>query len=360
MKNIFFALTLFSLLVTQSCINDKEDPVAVSPSDGAILQPAVGGATQPNQVWVDLSTEKLIETVRTKWDLGFYSGSSFKVVLNSSIMMAAGKIEGATNIDAVTEASVAALKDKVQVANFDPSNENYIDNVKGDINGFTAISEISATDSDNAVYLVNMGRKIFEGSVPVGSTATGGDARGWMKIQITRSGDGYKIKYADIASTTHKEYIVAKKTDYNFAFFSMETNQEVNVQPEKKNWDLCFTVFTNVITGAGSYIYADFVVHNILGNVGAYQITVPNGTNASEYYNNFKLENVDASKLIYNDQRAIGGNWRNPVGTNGLEVYGDRFYIVRDADGLYFKLKFNRMTSLDGVRGYPQFEYKPL
>jgi hypothetical protein len=44
----------------------------------------------------------------------------------------------------------------------------------------------------------------------------------------------------------------------------------------------------------------------------------------------------------------------------GLEVYGDRFYIIKDAEGYYFKLRFTRMTSTAGERGRPQFEYKPL
>ncbi|MFP3631710.1 HmuY family protein, partial [Burkholderia sp. SIMBA_045] len=113
----------------------NESPISVSPIEGAIADPTVGGATQPNQVWIDLSeidpstkgpVQKL--TKRTDWDLAFYSGSSFKVVLNSSIMIAAGKIPSATDIDQVTEANVATLKTQVQVANFNPANEVYIDN----------------------------------------------------------------------------------------------------------------------------------------------------------------------------------------------------------------------------------------
>lgn len=360
MKNILYAIILLSFATMQSCINDNEDPVAVSRFEGKILQPAVGGPSQPNQVWIDLSTGDMTTTARTKWDLGFYSGDSFKVVMNTSLLMAAGKIDGATDIDAVTESSVALLKKKVQVANFDTDNEQYIDNVRGEINGKTAIAEVSANDSDNGIYLLNLGKGIYNGTVPVGSTTYSGDPRGWKKIQVLRSGNGYKIKYANLNDTTHKELVVAKKPDYNFSFFSFETNSEVSVQPQKKNWDLSFTVFTNIIPGAGSYAYADFVTHNILGNVGAYQVNVPAAINASDYYNNFKAADIDISKLNFNDQRIIGSNWRNPVGTNGIEVYGDRFYIVRDSDGLYYKIKFNRMTNLEGVRGYPQFEYKPL
>jgi len=86
-----------------------------------------------------------------------------------------------------------------------------------------------------------------------------------------------------------------------------------------------------------------------------------------EAYNNFKTSDIDPSKFIYDDQRVIGSNWRNPVGTNGLKVYGDRFYILKDPNGYYFKLRFTRLTKANtddqGVkdeRGFPSFEYKPL
>lgn len=368
MKKILFFFVIGASFISQSCINDNEDPVAVAPIEGAVADPLVGGAAQPNQVWIDLSdidpvTDKPKQTItkRTDWDLAFYSGGAFKVVLNSSIMMAAGKIPGATNIDQVTEASVAGLKDQIQVGNFNPSNEVYIDDVNGNFpSGYTAIEDIKTSESENAIYLVNMGKEIYSGSVAPGSVATGGESRGWMKVQIIRLGDGYKIRYADLNATFHKELVVAKNAAYNFTFISLKNNKEVQIQPEKTKWDLCFTVFTNTIPNAGSYAYADFVTHNNIGGAGAYQVLVASGSGL-DAYNNFKLSDVDQSKFIYNDQRVIGASWRNPVGTNGLEVYGDRFYIIKDADGYYFKLKFTRLTNKDtGERGFPQFEYKPL
>ncbi|WP_228439902.1 HmuY family protein [Chryseobacterium phocaeense] len=374
MKKIIFCLLVGASFISQSCINDNEDPVAVAPVQGSLGNPKVGGATQPNQVWIDLSqtdpeTKGPVQTFtrRTDWDLALYSGDKFKVVLNSSIMMAAGKIPNVTNFNQVTEASVASLKDLVQVANFNPANEVYIDDVKGNFpTGYTAIEEIKADDSGNAIYLVNMGKEIYTGSVAVGSIATGGDSRGWKKVQILRITDGYKVKSADLDGGNYSEINVIKNTAYNYNFVSLKDKKEVFIQPEKNKWDLCFTVFTNVISGAGSYIYGDFVTNNNVGGVGAYEVMVTSGSGI-EAYNNFKIADVDQSKFVYNDHRVIGSNWRNPVGTNGLEVYGDRFYVIKDRDGFYFKLKFTRLTKdvtdangQAGERGFPQFEYKPL
>lgn len=361
MKKLFIYSLLGLSFFTQSCINDNEDPIAIPPTDGAVVSPEVGGASQPNQVWIDLSSEEKTFNRRTDWDFGFYSGSQFKVSINYSIMMAAGAIPNKTNIDDVKESDVTELKTKVDVGTFDPTNEAYIDDPKGYIiTGRTAIAEVRANDSENPIYLVNMGRDIYNGAEVPGTVYTGGSSRGWKKVQIVRSNDGYKIKYADLNDTTHKEVIIAKNTAYNYTFFSIMNNKEVNIQPEKSKWDLGFTVMTNVIAGAGSYIYADFVVTNVLGNVSAYQVTATAPITGQTAYENFKLQDVDNSKFINDNQTIIGANWRNPVGVNGLEVYPDRFYVVRDADGYFFKLRFTRMTDVNGMRGFPQFEYKPL
>lgn len=376
MKKILFYLLVGTSLIAQSCINDNEDPVAVLPSNSIIADANVGGPTQPNQVWVDLSDVTTVNgkevpketlTKRTDWDIALYSGSSFKVAINSSIMMAAGKIPNATDIDLVKDSDVTALKNQVQVANFNPSNVAYIDDVNGNFpTGSTAIGEVKTIDSDNAIYLVNMGKELYTGSVPVGSVMTGGDSRGWMKVQVVRFADGYKVKYAELNATSHKELIISKNAAYNFNFVSLKNNKEVFIQPEKNKWDISFTVFTNTIDGAGSYVYADFVTTNIVGGAGSYEVKVAADV-AAQTYNDFKASNVDASKFIYNDQRSIGPNWRNPVGVNGLEVYGDRFYVLKDPAGNYFKLKFTRITKsktdengVSGERGFPQFEYKAL
>lgn len=377
MKKILFGFLMATALLSTSCINDNEDAVAVAPIDGALVNLSVGGATQPNQIWFDLSENQFIKTKRTDWDFAFYSGSSFKVILNSSTQMAATKIPNATNIDAVTTANVAALQPLVQVASFSAANEAYIDDVAGNFpSGYTAIGEVKSLDSDNGIYLVNMGKDVYHGAVAVGAVTYNGDPRGWMKIQVVRSGDGYRIKYAKLDDTTHKEFTVAKNQLYNYSFVTLnhlaaqpveQVAKQVSIQPEKKKWDLCFSVGLNIIPGTGSYIYADFIHHNNVGNVGVYEVKVTAPETGVSAYNKFEAANIDQSKFIYNDQRVLGANWRATAGVNGPEVLGDLFYVVKDADGYYFKLRFTRLTKATndsegqaGERGYPSFEFKPL
>lgn len=353
--------------ISQSCINDNDDPVPYASSQGVTVDARVGGPTEPNQVWVDLSNVDLqgqpnqILTTRTDWDLAFYTGQEFKVVLNSSIIMAASKIPNATDINNVNALSVASLQSQVQVANFKPENTVYIDDVKGDFpNGYTAIDEVKTTEAENGIYLINMGKEVYQGSVAVGSVANGGADRGWMKFQVIREGAAYRIKYGDLNATGSqiKTAIINKNTAYNYNFFSLKNNKEVSIQPEKNKWDLCFTVFTNIIEGAGSYVYADFVTTNNMGNVSAYEVHVSSGSTI-EAFNNFDISKVENSKFIHDDQRVIGSNWRE-VGPSGYQVKGDVFYVIKDAAGTYYKLRFTRLTSAEGVRGNPKFQYKVL
>jgi hypothetical protein len=318
-------------------------------SSGAI-EPEVGGPNEGNQVYIDLSSRKTTAVQRDSWDLGFYNGDAFRVALNGSIYMAAAPLS-ATNIDAVNLSDVSALQSQVAVGTFNPSNANYVDAPSGNIQE-TAIDEISINDSENPVYLINLGFEVSTVDANVGGVVITGDHRGWKKIRILRSGEDYILQYADIEATTHQEITITKNQLYNFRHFSFNTNTLVDVEPQKEKWDLCFTVFTNLIPGSGSYGFSDFVMHNRKGGALAYQV------NTSEVaYEDFVFSNIDAASFS-EDQTIIGSNWRSVF--NGGSIRTDRFFIVKDPSGNIYKLKFLALTNENGERGYPEFEYQLL
>lgn len=322
-----------------------------SASLGRGFEPAVGGPNQPNQVYIDLSTETQIAVQRDSWDLSFYGGNDFRVGINSSIYMAIAPLES-TNIDAITEADVTELQEQVAVGTFDPANEAYIDHPDGAITK-TAIAAISKYETDNKVYLVNLGYEIGTESPAPGSVAVAGDARGWKKIRVLRQEDAYVLQYADLNATTHQEVVIQKNPSYNFTFFSFETNNILQVEPEAENWDINFTVFTNVLDGAGSYGFSDGVLHNRKGGVTVYLVD----TNAVAY-DDFQLSNVDNSNF-QRDQRTIGSTWRDVINEDKTLI-DTIFYILKDVNGTIYKLKFTALLSDSGARGYPEFKYNLL
>ncbi len=318
-----------------------------APSLGRSYEPMVGGPNQPNQVYIDLSSENQVTARRDSWDLGFYAGDEFRVTLNGSIYMAAAELES-TNIDAVTEADVADLLGQVAVGTFDPANEAFVDHPDGDITK-TAISAISTNDADNKVYLVNLGYEVGTETPEPGSVVVAGAARGYKKIRILRDGDNYVLQYANLNDTSHQEIIINKAEGYNFTHFSFNTNNVVSAEPETANWDLVFTVFTNLIDGAGSYGFSDGVLHNRKGGVRSYQVSTD-----TFVFDTFSLTDVNQGNFEV-DQRAIGDNWRDVL---ERIIFDDRFFIVEDANGNIYKLRFLALVNTFGERGFPQFEYQ--
>ena len=354
-------LTTFLFIATIFVTSCSDDDTAQGPIDvvieGATVEPEVGGSNEPNQVYVDLSTNTTSVAQRDSWDLGFYSGSDFRVVINGSIYMATAELS-TNDITAINSSSteVQDLQPQVAVGTFDASNMAYIDAPFGQITE-TAIDAISSTNEDNNVYLVNLGYEVATEPASTGSVAVTGDARGWKKIRILRDADNYILQYADLDDTTYQEVTISKDSNYNFTFFSFNTETEVNVEPQKSQWDLNFTVFTNEIEGYGSYGYSDFVVTNTKGGAISYMIDA----DATDYtYENFTLADI-ATIAFDNDQRNIGSTWRNGGGPGSLpSLRNNVFYIVNDTNGNYYKLKFLAMFNADGERGHPQFEYSLL
>ncbi|MGO2295045.1 MAG: HmuY family protein [Psychroflexus halocasei] len=324
--------------------------VNASPTLGGSLSPEIGGPAEEFQVYVDLSSKSQKKVQRDHWDLGFYGGNHDRVVINSSIYMAAKSLES-NDIDAVTEQSVSHLKSKVTVGTFDPANAVYVDHPDGSLEK-TAISEIKLEANENKVYLLNLGYEVGNDTANSGSVNIAGSPRGWKKIRILKSNDTYILQYADLNAQTHQEVTIPKKAAYNFNFFSFDTENFVSVEPEKDRWDINFTVFTNLIEDAGSYGYSDFVLHNRKAGAKAYKADEI----SSLTYNEFSLNDIDQNAFKV-DQRAIGESWRDVFSG---QVFQSPFYVVQDPNGNYYKLRFLSLTNQDGDRGYPKFEFKLL
>jgi hypothetical protein len=370
MKKTFLLLS-FALLTLGACSSDDNNDTntPVGPSVGQVLQPSVGGPNQPNQVFVDLSTGKIESVNRETWDFGFSNSSDFRVVINGSLKMAVKKLE-TSDITLKQEINLDVTVGQGETSAFN----GYVDNPTGVLAGAgagigTAIAEISAIDADNKVYLVNLGAAVSTVKPSVGSVEVDGAARGWKKVRILRSGNGYKIQYADLASATFQEKTIAKTADFNFAFFSLTKGNTVSVEPQKTKWDLAFTTFTNyLVTGkdaegkdkAVTYGYSDFTVSNMKGGTQVYQVLVATGGS----YADFTKAKVDEAnfKISLTDQRIIGANWRNGGGQNGSlpSIRTDRFYVIKDVDGNYYKVNFLTMTNTAGERGNVSFEYALL
>ena len=311
----------------------------VSTGTALTLDGGTGGSSAVNSVFADLSNNEAIAVKRASWDLGFYSGADFRVILNNTIGAAAIALNK-NDLTQVTAADTVGLV--LNVSNFDPTGLKLIDDVSGDLTK-TVIPSISATDADNKVFIINRG------------TGGGVAARSWVKIRVLRSGTtSYTLQYAGIKETTFKTVSITKDAAYNFKFVSFDTGATVDVEPAKARWDIEWTGGMNKTSDGTNdipYYFADQVFTNVLGGVTAAEILTSAVT-----YDAYTESNI-ATTTFKSDKQVIGSNWRATTGTIGVKT--DRFYVVKDAAGNVYKLKFVSFTTQDGgERGKPKIEFK--
>ena len=312
-------------------------------STGTTITGDGGGPTYGNKVFFDLSANSQEAVQRTKWDLGFYTGADdWRVIINSSTAMMAKQISK-NDLATVTAADTAGFGNDVVFNQSAPTTTSlpYIDYPSGDLTK-TAIAAVSATATDNKVYIVNRGTGI----------GTPAPARGWKKIRIIRNAaGGYTLQHADIAATTFTSIDIPKDDAYFFKYISFE-NGAVSVEPQKKKWDIAWTYFSNVTNFGGGevpYLFQDMIIQNR-------NVSVARVLTATKAYADFGEADLAAQTWL-TAQNSIGSDWRSGGGpSTAPSVNTNRYYIIKDADNNYYKLRFTAMTQ-NGDRGYPAFEF---
>jgi hypothetical protein len=351
------SVTLTLTSVEGKLVVGEVNQIVVNFSEIIIGQAAMdiqgGGPTFPNKVFIDLSANRQTAIDRTTWDFGFSSGADFRVILNSSNGMMARALDK-NDLTTVTAADTAGFAAQQSISavfaaiTSDPvpawaaGSIAWIDDPSGNINA-TAIAAIAATASENKVYIINRG----DGP---GTPAT---KLGWKKIRIIRNGTGYTLQHADIAAATFSEIQITKNTAHAFQYVSLATGL-VNVEPETDKWDIAWTGFTNSTmssVGPVPYYFQDVVLQNTTG-VQAVQILTSVKT-----YEAFAESDIATLDFGTQNQLKIGTSWRSGGGPSGPPALRtDRFYVVKDADNNYYKVKFTALTQ-NGERGRPAIEF---
>lgn len=312
-----------------------------------------GGALYPNKVFIDLSANRQTAVARTTWDLGLSSASDFRVILNSSNGMMA-RVLDKTDLNTVTAAdtvgwgaqlslgAVFAAITSSPAPDWVSSAITWIDDPSGDLSK-TSIASISAAAAENKVYIINRG----DGP---GTPAT---KLGWKKIRVVRNGNGYTLQHADISATSFSEIQITKNSAYAFQYVSFATGG-VEVAPETGRWDIAWTGFTNSTnfgSGPVPYYFQDIILQN---TAGVQTVQILTSTKSYEAFGEADLTGLDFGTQ---SQVKIGANWRSGGGPGvSPAVRTDRYYVIKDGDNNYYKLRFTALTT-NGERGRPKFEF---
>ena len=293
------------------------------------------GASAGNSVFLHLSSNTQTPVARDSWDLGFNSGAEFRVIINNTNVASAIEVNK-NDINTVTAADLDITKLGLGqgVGTF-----ALFDDVTGDLNK-TVIKEVSATDADNKVYVINR----------AGGTGAVLPADQLYKVRILRKGTGYTLQYAKLTETTFKTLDIAKDASYNFQFASLVKGTAVNVEPAKARWDIVWG-YSIYYTGTTPYAFSDLVFLNKYAGITAAEVLTTTAT-----YDAFAESNL-AGITFSADRDVIGSKWRATTGTVGVKT--DRFYLIKDSSGNVYKLRFVSFHASDsGERGRPKLEYK--
>jgi hypothetical protein len=340
--------TLVSISIF-SCKKDTDPILAISTGSERIQLNGLSENEQPNAspsraVYLDLSTEKTTSVLRSSWDIGLYTGADFRAILNITTV-AGAKVTNKYDLSVVGAADTIGLS--LTTSQFTPAASDlaYFDNINGDLTQ-TVIPAISSIESQNPIIIVNRG--------------TGGNIapRPWIKMRIQRITNGYTIQYAGITETTFKTITITKNDAYNFQFISFD-NGIVSVEPEKLAWDFMWSYSmyqANFGQGFVPYNFSDMIAVNYLSGVEVKQKIYADATVATNAFNAFNRDSIITNPTNVG-RWTIASNWRATQPAIGARL--DRFYIIKDASGNYYKLKCLAMgVGTDGgTRGKPEFKY---
>lgn len=305
---------------------------------------AEAGSGAMNSVFVDLSSNSMVNVKRDTWVLGFSSGTDFRVKLNNTNGTSAIKLAGKTDLNGVVAADVILGDLAIQLGTPGAKSFANIDNVDGDVTK-DIIANVSATDADNQVYIVN----------PSGGSHTSVlSLDNLLKIRVLRKGNGYTLQYAKLKETTFKTMDITKDAANNFVFIAFDDAAKVvSVEPSKAKWDFVWTwsVYYGLMgTEPYPYGFSDVVFVNNLGGSQAAQVAT-----STVSYADYKESNI-ASTTFLGERNVIGSDWRSTSPATGVKT--DRFYVIKDAAGNIYKLRFISMGAGDaGKRGEPVLEY---
>lgn len=354
MKKLLFLLGCSALL--WSCEKTKIENIKVPTSTGNTVEinGLIGnepGSSAGNSVFIDFSKDKQTPFARADWDLAFYCDNDFRVIINNTTA-AMAKVINKNDINAVSSADVAGVSFELDISNPTPEAFTMMDDIDGDLTK-TVIPQVSSVDAENKVVVINRGT--------AGSIAP----RDLMKVRILRHGtDGYTLQYAKINETVFKEIEVTKDADYNFKYISFDKGA-VAGEPKKYDWDITWTISmykTPLGNEFVAYIFSDLVAINYLNGTMVVEKDYNSAADATAAYNSYAKTDA-ASETFLNERWKIGGGWRKTAapGVTDPGVNKTRFYIVKDSQGNYYKLKFLSFTSEDGgTRGKPEIRYELL
>jgi heme-binding HmuY-like protein len=332
MKLLKYILILVGISALGSC--QKEDVAVTLPEPGNLSNAVANiGSGYNNQVYFDFGTGKQTTVSYRSYDLAFESSANgFRIYLNTGKLMFACHT-GTPNFTSADTTGRTWVTDNNQL------NDDS-----------TAIGNWQTNDE---VIVIDRGRVEHSG------------ADRWRKIRIISvSNIQYIVEYQPYTASQPITIHIPKSEDYSLVYFSFDNNGEVvNVAPPKNEWDVVFTKFTHTYFDepANSPYKYYLVTGAILNKWNNEKNTAVIKDTTFGY---IPFTDITSSKIgtyqFTDNATVIGFDWKYFDFNSGYVIYPDRFYLLSDENGFYYKIRFIDFYDSSGNKGAITFEYQRL
>ena len=305
-----------------ACMKEELPAPRVPRGDARSTQLCLG-AGYANQLWFDLSTGEVVrENGRTAWDLAFESApGGWRVLLNGSRLMSVWPL-GAVDITQPHDTAGLGSLRRVDAASLHPDSLAF-----GDWQG------------TGTVFIVDLG------------IAPDGSALGLRKVRLNAvNAWSFQFEHAMLDGSALTAAIVPKDPQRAFTSWSFEQGV-LPIEPLIGAWDLCFTQYT--------HRFEEFSLDYLVNGVLSASTTSVARITGREFA---AITAADTLSFPFRAERnAIGYDWKvYSFETSTYSIVPELAYIIKDADGYLYKMRFVEFYGPQGQTGCPLFETVPL
>lgn len=330
-----FNTTAVLIIVIMSCAScfKEESPIPTTAAHTMTTVQIPLTSQYDKHIYFDLFTNQIVAGVaNTSWDLAFDAGKDeYHIWLNSSKMMQVYNTRSSDFSGITDESGAKWTWDYPEGTPAHNAIGEWGVYNNGNVTSFRHVYLIDRGESNDKMKF-GLRKVVFEG----------------LQNNI------YRIRFAKLSGEDMHVVEIPKDPRFNRVYFSFDQGGKIiQVEPPKESWDLVFTRYTHIFFEHDTMPY--LVTGTLLNPAG-----VLAARDSSVHFYDITINDVNKYQLS-SQANIIGYNWKSfDINDTRYSIVPNIFYIVKDLEGNYYKLRFIDFFNETGERGYPTFEYQML
>ncbi|MEP7263745.1 MAG: HmuY family protein [Bacteroidota bacterium] len=327
------------LLAVASC--EKEEKPFVLPPPGDLTKVVADiGTNYLKAVYISLAKNTQQTRNWQDWDIAFEASET-----GSYVYLNEGKYMFACHTNSSDFATADSTGKEWRLDNDELTDDS------------TAVGKWWSNSTSSDVMVIDRGRIYY-----VGITAS----QRFKKIKIEHvNANEYVFSFCDYGSNTPVSYTITKDPNHSLMYFSFDDGGKmVDMSPPKDDWDFVLTRYAHIYYGEPlNSPYRNYMVNGGLNNKWNGVTGVRMIKDVSTSYIPFaQVTSNDAALHSYSEEaNTIGFEWKIvDINTGAYNIVPDIYYILKDKNGFYYKIRFVDFYDDNGTKGYITFEYQRL